>query len=136
MDYTYKAGSTAATTQWEDEQAEKVLCKVITDSKEWNYTGGTGAQYNPIEYINYHLNPSSAKVSKEDLSFVSRDVEVISSRASLALPEVADMKPADEGILPVGLRTIGKTSNKEAKVLSWLCRQLLKQKVMLRQIQL
>ena len=47
LDYTYKAGSTAATTQWEDEQAEKVLCKVITDSKEWNYTGGTGAQYNP-----------------------------------------------------------------------------------------
>ena len=108
LDYTYKAGSTAATTQWEDEQAEKVLCKVITDSKEWNYTGGTGAQYNPIEYINYHLNPSSAKVSKEDLSFVSRDVEVISSRASVALPEVADMKPADEGILPVGLRAIGK----------------------------
>ena len=54
------------------------------------------------------MNPSSAKVSKEDLSFVSRDVEVISSRASVALPEVADMKPADEGILPVGLRAIGK----------------------------
>ena len=29
LDYTYKAGSTAATTQWEDEQAEKVLCKVL-----------------------------------------------------------------------------------------------------------
>ena len=96
----------------------------------------TGAQYNPIEYINYHLNPSSAKVSKEDLSFVSRDVEVISSRASVALPEVADMKPADEGILPVGLRAIGKDIKQGGEGLSWLCRQLLKQKVMLRQIQL
>ena len=113
LDYTYKAGTATSDIEWPDEQAEQVICKVTMDPKEWNYTGATGAQYNPIEYINYHLNPSSAKVSKEDLSFVSRDVEVISSRASVALPEVADMKPADEGILPVGFRAIGKDIAKE-----------------------
>lgn len=108
LDYTYLKSTTAGEKQWNDEQATPVLCKVTTPDAEWNYIGDAGTQYNPIEYINYHLNPSSAKVSKEDLSFVSRDVEVISSRASVATPVVADMKPADEGILPVGFKAQGK----------------------------
>ena len=105
MDYNYLKSATSATTGWNDERG--VACAVTTASTEWNYAADGTTQYNPIEYINYHLNPSSAKVSKEDLSFVSRDVQAI-SRASVAGPKVADMKPADEGVLPVGFTAIGK----------------------------
>lgn len=106
MNYDYLKSAAAAGTEWNDEQAIK--CKVIETAGEWNYAGDGVDQFNPIEYANYHLNPSSAKVSKEDLSFISRDVEMVSSRASVAAPVVADMKAADEGILPVGFTAEGK----------------------------
>lgn len=109
LDYMYKKSTTATTTEWQDEQNPKVVCKVVEPVGEWNYADDKTAQYNPIEYINYHLNPSSAKVSKEDLSFVSRDVEAISTtRASVTTPMVTDIKAADEGILPIGFTAIGK----------------------------
>ena len=113
LNYTYLKGATPAKKEWNDDQG--IISKVTEDQKEWFYTGDQETQFNPIEYINYHLNPSSAKVAKEDLSFVSRDVEMISSRASVTTPKVADMKAADEGILPVGFTAIGKMIAQEGE---------------------
>lgn len=106
LNYNYLKSAPAAGTGWNDEQT--IPCKVTEAAGEWNYVGDGVDQFNPIEYASYHLNPSSAKVNKEDLSFVSRDVEMVSSRASVAAPVVADMKAADEGILPVGFTAEGK----------------------------
>src|SRR5574344_516172 len=105
MAYTYLKEGTSTVTTYNDEN--NVNCVIETLPKEWNYVNYNSDYYNPIEYINYHMNPSSAKVVKENLSFISRDVEAI-SRASVANPTVEDLKAPKDGIIPVGFKAIGK----------------------------
>src|SRR5574344_894288 len=104
MAYKYLKPKTNATVTYTDDQS--LRCTIITDSKEWNYEDDKSAEYDPIEYINYHMNPSSAKVVKENLSFIARDVEAI-SRASVANPTVEDLKAPKDGVIPVGVKALG-----------------------------
>ncbi len=62
--------------------------------------GGTGAQtyawyYEPVWTVKYHLNPSGAKVEKDDLSFISEDAEFVKTRVSAAGPVVTDCATAN-----------------------------------------
>ena len=104
MPYTYLKEGSNTTVTYNDERS--VSCTIETPSKEWTYVADKNAEYDPIEYINYHMNPSSAKVVKENLSFISRDVEAI-SRASVANPTVEDLKAPKDGVIPVGFKAIG-----------------------------
>lgn len=64
------------------------------------------ATFNPVVNVEYHLNPSSAKIVEGQLSFVSRDVQVISREASKAAPTVANFS-AQNGVLTVGMTALG-----------------------------
>ena len=64
---------------------------------------------NPTKYVDYHMNPTTAKVAdfKDNLSFVSRDLEFI-GRAAKCAP-VATYKAHDNktGLLTVGVKLNG-----------------------------
>ena len=106
MKYMYHKEGTSTNVTTNDEN--EVSCTVITPAKEWVYdvVDDDHLEYNPIEMINYHINPSSAKVVKENLSFISRDVEAI-SRASVANPTVESLSGPTEGVITLGFKALG-----------------------------
>lgn len=56
---------------------------------EWNYTTlGNAKEFDPVISVNYHVNPSKAKLAKENLSIISNDAEVVNTRASVAVPQL------------------------------------------------
>lgn len=89
-----------------------VFPNVTTDKEQATaYNNPVEKHFFPVVNVQYHLNPSSATVAAEQLSFVSRDVEVISRAASKANPTVANASQAN-GVLTVGMTADGtKISN-------------------------
>lgn len=86
-----------------------ISCTVISKADMWNYTRqGSGKAYNPVKTVSYHMNPSSAIVKAGQVSFITKDVEVISRASS-----VADMKvdmasfKTEKGIMTVGFTANG-----------------------------
>ena len=106
MSYMYKKSGT--TTQKTFTDNEGVGCTVTTDVKEWNYDNDKKAEFDPIVNVQYHINPSKAEIAKENLSIISNDAEVVSTRSSVANPTVAegDIK-VENGILTVPMRATG-----------------------------
>lgn len=75
------------------------------------YDTPVDARYYPVVDVKYHLNPSSAVIKAGQLSFVSRDVQVISREGSKANPTVERYSQA-AGVLTVGMKVDGyKISN-------------------------
>lgn len=65
-------------------------------------------EYDPIVYVDYHMNPSSAKVEESGLSFTDREVEVISRAAgSGKVNYAAGTAKSENGVLTVGLTAKG-----------------------------
>lgn len=62
--------------------------------------------FNPVDTIEYHLNPSSATLPENSLSFLSRDVDVIKRASSVAAPEVKGFK-VEDGMVRVALQVDG-----------------------------
>ena len=88
-----------------------VECKLVTSQTNvYSYKVAGSGTFNPLKTIQYHLNPSSAVVNADDLSFVSRDVEVISrGNNSVAKPQInKDFVSSNDGILSVGFTAEGK----------------------------
>lgn len=88
-----------------------VECKLVTSqTNAYSYKVAGSGTFNPLKTIQYHLNPSSAVVNADDLSFVSRDVEVISrGNNSVAKPQInKDFVSSNDGILSVGFTAEGK----------------------------
>lgn len=65
----------------------------------------TQGEYDPVITLDYHVNPSSAKVDEDGLSFIDRDVEVVSSRATTK----AEINFSKEGFVAPknGVMTVG-----------------------------
>lgn len=85
--------------------------EVKTDADATVYETPVAARYYPVVDVLYHLNPSSAVIKEGQLSFVSRDVQVISREGSLANPTVERYSQA-AGVLTVGMKVDGsKISN-------------------------
>ena len=106
MSYTYKKSGTTTQTTFTDN--EGVGCTVTTKPEEWVYEDNQKAEFNPIVNVQYHINPSKAEVTKENLSFLSNDAEVINTRSSVANPVIAegDIK-VENGILTVPMQAKG-----------------------------
>ena len=89
---------------------ENTVCVITTPSTEWNFANQTVAKsYDPIVWVDYHVNPSKAKIAKGDLSIISNDAEVVTTRSSVALPKLdanEDIK-LQNGILSIPLRADG-----------------------------
>lgn len=65
-------------------------------------------EYNPEVKVSYHMNPSSAKVDENGLSFVDREVEVISRAAGDGkISYVKGSAVSENGVLTVGLTAKG-----------------------------
>ena len=106
MSYTYKKSGTTTQTTFTDN--EGVGCTVTTKPEEWVYEDNQKAEFDPIVNVQYHINPSKAEVTKENLSFLSNDAEVINTRSSVANPVIAegDIK-VENGILTVPMQAKG-----------------------------
>jgi len=68
----------------------------------------------PVVNVEYHLNPSSAVIKDGQLSFVSRDVEVISRATSRTNPEVVSFSQSN-GVLTVGMQAVGNEISNDPK---------------------
>lgn len=94
-----------------DGQSVKVaIDKNDANGVAWNYVDGkTSYEGDPVVAVNYHMNPSSAKVNPDALSFISRDVQVINratSDAGIAYDKSLFSASVD-GILTVGVKATG-----------------------------
>lgn len=68
---------------------------------------GKSKEYDPVVYLQYHMNPSSAQIDEGALSFVSRDAEFITrANESVAGPQVVDYS-VENGMLTVGMKANG-----------------------------
>lgn len=104
MNYIPLTKSTIDNVTFEDN--EGTSCTVITKADEWNYKNQTkNKEFDPVISVDYHVNPSKAKLAKENLSIISGDAEVVNTRASVAVPQLdaaTDIK-LDKGILTIPL---------------------------------
>lgn len=76
-------------------------------------TKTTAGEYDPVVYVQYHMNPSSAQIADSALSFISRDAEFITrANESKAKPTV-DGFTTENGILSVGMRVNGSAIYQE-----------------------
>lgn len=94
-----------------DGQSVKVaIDKNDANGVAWNYTDSKYSyEGDPVVAVNYHMNPSSAKVNPDALSFISRDVQVINratSNAGIAYDKSLFSASVD-GILTVGVKATG-----------------------------
>lgn len=105
LTYTTYAGT--ATGAVVDVIAEGTNACKLLDPAKWNFVSAGSGEYNPTINVAYHLNPSSAKVNKEDLSFISRDVEVVTREASAAGITFVDKVSDTDGILTVSMKANG-----------------------------
>jgi len=81
--------------------------------------------YNPVWTVNYHLNPSNAKVDAKALSFISKDAQSISSRAanaSTAEPTVVGATTKD-GILTVSYTAKGEAITTKKNMVAMMALQ-------------
>ena len=64
---------------------------------------------NPVKYVDYHMNPTTAKVAdfKDNLSFVSRDLEFIGRAAKCAPTATYKAHDNKTGLLTVGVKLNG-----------------------------
>lgn len=96
-----------------DGQSVKVaIDKNDANGVAWNYVDDKDkAPYegNPVVAVNYHMNPSSAKVNPDALSFISRDVQVINRATSDAgiVYDKSLFSASVDGILTVGVKANG-----------------------------
>ena len=114
MSYMHKKSGT--TTQKTFTDNEGVACTVTTEPKEWIYEDNQKAEFDPVVNVQYHINPSKAEVAKENLSFLSNDAEIVSTRSSVANPIVAegDIK-VENGILTVPMQAKGSLIKDQTK---------------------
>ena len=81
--------------------------------------------YNPVWTVNYHLNPSNAKVDAKALSFISKDAQSISSRAanaSTAEPTVVGATTKD-GVLTVSYTAKGEAITTKKNMVAMMALQ-------------
>ena len=108
MKYIPLTNSTTADVTFPDN--EGTSCTVITKADEWNYKDQTkDKEFDPVIFVDYHVNPSKAKLAKENLKFISGDAEVVNTRASIAAPQIAtdeDIK-LENGMVSVPLVAVG-----------------------------
>lgn len=78
-----------------------------TDNTQGNKT--KWHSFNPVQTVEYHLNPSTANVSGVTLDFISNDAAVINTKASVAAPAV-DSYSSNNGILSVNMTANGVNS--------------------------
>ena len=111
-EYPWMSYQPITTTNGADyEFTNKENTKCIVDLKEspyteWNYTTlGKAKEYDPAISVNYHVNPSKAKLAKENLSIISNDAEVVNTRASVAVPQLDATKDItlENGVLTIPL---------------------------------
>lgn len=111
-EYPWMSYQPITTTNGADyEFTNKEGTECIVDLKEspyteWNYTTfGKAKEYDPVISVNYHVNPSKAKLAKENLSIISNDAEVVNTRASVAVPQLDATKDItlENGILTIPL---------------------------------
>ena len=120
-EYPWMPYTTLTATETEDvtfTDKENTTCVVITSPDQWNYTqNGKKKTYNPIVWVNYHVNPINAQVIKENLSIISGDAEVITTRASVAGPQLDENTDIilKEGVLSIPLVAIGEKIPTEPK---------------------
>ncbi len=110
VEYEYNAykpwSTTADSLTVNNEQG--VTCTVISKPEMWNFTKqGAEKAYNPVKTVRYHMNPSSAVVKADQVSFISKDVEVISRASVAALTIVNDAFKTENGIMTVGFTANG-----------------------------
>ncbi len=85
-----------------------VSCTVISKADMWNFTKtGANKAFNPVKTVDYHMNPSSAVVTADQVSFVSKDVQVISRASVAALAMQKDAFKTEKGIMTVGFTADG-----------------------------
>ena len=93
--------------------SENKVCK-FGDEAIIPTTLSKAKEYDPIVYIQYHMNPSSATIDEGALSFVSRDAEFITraneSKACLTIEEYS----VKDGILTVGMTAVGSNVDNKA----------------------
>ena len=108
MQYLPMTKSTTDVVKFQDD--EKTWCTVTTKPEEWNYENQKeNKEFNPVIFVDYHVNPSKAKLAKENLKFISGDAEVVNTRASIAAPQIAtdeDIK-LENGMVSVPLVAVG-----------------------------
>lgn len=87
---------------------EGVFCTVISKPEMWNFTRqGAEKAFNPVKTVDYHMNPSSAIVTADQVSFISKDVQVISRASVAALAIQKDAFKTEKGIMTVGFTANG-----------------------------
>ena len=108
MQYLPKTKSTTDVVKFQDD--EDTWCTVTTKPEEWNYENQKeNKEFDPVIFVDYHVNPSKAKLAKENLKFISGDAEVVNTRASIAAPQIAtdeDIK-LENGMVSVPLVAVG-----------------------------
>ena len=110
--FTEKDNSKTQDITSSDAQGETLkanILGVLEDEKgEVDYKFDTDkamGEYDPVITLDYHVNPSSAKVEEDGLSFIDRDVEVVSSSRATK----AEIKFSKEGFVAPknGVMTVG-----------------------------
>ena len=108
MQYLPKTKSTTDVVKFQDD--EDTWCTVTTKPEEWNYENQKeNKEFDPVIFVDYHVNPSKAKLAKENLKFISGDAEVVNTRASIAAPQIATDKDIklENGMVSVPLVAVG-----------------------------
>ena len=101
------------------------LCVITSPYKDWNYTERLSEKtFSPTWLVQYHLNPTAAKVSADQVSLVSDDVQTISrgvnnSKAGFNL--VNSAFNVNDGIMTIGIKAesplkIKTAADKEASI--------------------
>jgi len=108
MQYLPKTKSTTDVVKFQDD--EDTWCTVTTKPEEWNYENQKeNKEFDPVIFVDYHVNPSKAKLAKENLKFISGDAEVVNTRASIAAPQIATDKDIklENGMVSVPMVAVG-----------------------------
>ena len=111
VEYTY-AGYNKVSFSAGDNGTDEKDVTWKTDAKVKYAPVATASYIYPEKVVSYEMNPSSATVDAEKLSFLSKDVEAI-SRASVAQPKAAFVG-YKEGNLLVSLSALGQKVKDQA----------------------
>lgn len=82
---------------------------VLSPATDWNWSKSVKTvEIDPVNYVEYNINPTSAVVRGEDISFLSNDATKLDTRAGSATPvAVADQVSTTNGVLKVGYTVVG-----------------------------
>lgn len=108
-DYVTFMAKTASAGSCTEVNQDGVSCTAKSPGTDWNYANSQKkVEIDPINYVDYAMNPSSAVVKGEDLTFIGNDAQKIETRAASAVPVVvADDVTTNNGNLTVGYTVVG-----------------------------